>query len=111
MELLSTAEAIYLTSLAVALVVVEKILTQRLLNRQRRELKDLLQEWQTQIAVFKALRLQREAAERQKTELQVKKHKIERQIFRLRDEIQVLEEKESRQLQPALELDNLLDQP
>lgn len=111
MELPSTAEAFYITSLAVALVVVEKILIQRLLNRQRRELKGLLQEWQAQIAVFKALRLQREAAERQKSELQLKKHKIEQQIFRLRDELQTREEKESRQLQLAAELDNLLNQP
>lgn len=111
MEFLSTAEAIYITSLAVALVVVEKVLTQHLLNRQRQELKELLQEWQGLVALFKTLRLQREAAERQKSELQLKKHKIEQQICRLREQIQAIEEKESHQLQQAIELDNLLNRP
>lgn len=111
MEFPSTAQAIYVTSLAVALVVVEKLLTQRLLNRQQQELKGLLQEWQGLVALFKALRLQRETAERQKSELQLKRAKIEQQVFRLRAQIQAMEEKESRQLQQAIELDNLLNQP
>ncbi len=111
MEFPSTSQAIYLAAIAVALVVGEKILTQRLLNRQRRELKGLLQEWQGLVAVFKALRQQREAAERQKTELQLKRHKLELQIDQLREQALNLEERETRKLATAVELDNLVNRP
>jgi cysteine sulfinate desulfinase/cysteine desulfurase-like protein len=111
MEFPTTAEAIYITSAAVALVVAEKVLTQRLLNRQRQELKSLLEEWQGLVALFKALRQQREAAERQKSELRLRKAKIEQQLIHLRDQIEAQEEKERRQSQMAAELDKLIEQP
>jgi len=111
MEFPTTAEAIYLTSLIVTLVVIEKAITQRLLNRQRRELKDLMQEWQGLVALFKVLRQQREAAERQVAELQLRKTRIELQLQQLQEQILSLQDRETRQLAMAVELDNLLNQP
>lgn len=108
MEFPTTAEAIYLTSLTVALVVIEKVITQRLLNRQRRELKGLMQEWQGLVALLKVLRQQREAAERQVAELQLRKTRIELQ---LQEQILSLQDRETRQLAMAVELDNLLNEP
>jgi len=108
MEFPTTAEAIYLTSLIVTLVVIEKAITQRLLNRQRRELKDLMQEWQGLVALLKVLRQQREAAERQVAELQLRKTRIELQ---LQEQILSLQDRETRQLAMAVELDNLLNEP
>ncbi|MBM3278145.1 MAG: hypothetical protein FJY95_08690 [Candidatus Handelsmanbacteria bacterium] len=108
MEFPTTAEAIYLTSLTVALVVIEKVITQRLLNRQRREMKGLMQEWQGLVALLKVLRQQREAAERQVAELQLRKTRIELQ---LQEQILSLQDRETRQLAMAVELDNLLNEP
>ncbi|MCC7261106.1 MAG: hypothetical protein IT369_01160 [Candidatus Latescibacteria bacterium] len=111
MEFPSTAEAIYLTALVVALVIVEKVITQRLLNQQRQELKGLVQEWQGLMALLKALRQQREVSEREKAELQLRKRKLQLQLNQYQAQIQAQAEKEVRQAETAAALDNLVNQP
>lgn len=111
MEIPSTAEAIYLTSIVVVLVIAEKVVTQRLLNRQKQELRGLVQEWQGLVALFKALRLQRQVTERENAELELRKRKLQLQLAQFHALLQAQEGKEVRQTEMASALDNLVDQP